>query len=223
MRGLISPGQNLTGEQSHSCLASNRGVNISTIQKKNRFKRFTKNSKEHLTATIYALRNPNYFITVTYGGFYPSSQIEIRKECRRLISHLRKLKCYGIWKIEFQDRTAVHFHLVINSPVDEKQLAASLDRFIQYRSDHYSEGSFKTEPIYYLPRLCRYLTCQKRSASPPPDWHGRFWAEFRLTPPRPPVPPRQVAEEDEPGIPLEPLEDDDHPDHLEDKNGTVDP
>ena len=225
-----APGQNLTGEQGHSCLPSNRKGNISQHPKRGKITFLSPDSRRAVEKAIKEIPHPRVRLDISYGEYYPTTYQDIRRECRRLCSHLRKANWYGIWKIEFQERYSAHFHVLIHKRDDEQTIIDKMRPFFKNTPKNYSKGSMKIidpdkrETKYIYSYKTNYISKEVEDNRIPFGWHGRFWAKFGSPPPQPPVPHLQVAGEAEPDIPLEPLEDDDYPDPLEDEdeNGTVD-
>lgn len=73
-------------------------------------------------------RFPAIFITLTYGQSFPSAKLA-KTHLRAFLERLRRLApaSSGIWRLEFQERGAPHYHLIMfNLPYIDKYTIATM-------------------------------------------------------------------------------------------------
>jgi hypothetical protein len=145
-------------------------------QKRGAVYSFSKISKKRLKKSILEFPNLTHTIIVTYGQYAPITSNESRSECLRLRKLLTKFHISGIWKIEFQERAALHVHLAVSMHLSMVNRISEIEKHFFKYSNSFTRGSFNVQTISDIDGLIRYFT--KPPGLVPANWHGRFWAEF---------------------------------------------
>lgn len=79
------------------------------------FSRHSRNRLIHLFTTLqYSTYNRPYLITLTYHNDFPESTDAIQTETKKLFKRIQNFDpdAFFIWRIEFQKRGAIHFHII---------------------------------------------------------------------------------------------------------------
>lgn len=117
----------------------------------------------------------------------------------RLLATLRKERGQFVWIQKFQDRGAVHFHLLFESAVTERRMAAAWCKATAQLHDPAALGhSVKVRPVEDQTAarryLLRYFGKAKQEVLPAGvEQAGRFWAASRSLTPVPLVVVRSAA------------------------------
>lgn len=188
-----------------------RESKLQTIEKKKKGnrKKVTELSKKSLTRLAFlASVNSQRFktmLTLTYGIEYPMSGIKAKKDLNRFLVSFRRLvhQEYYLWFLEFQKRSAPHFHILSSAPTPtpEKRRRAAEIWLRSSKVPNVSYTSLKTgnrlnqqiammefncstdgfwEPIRSKEGAKRYITkyaLKTAQKSVPPAYSdvGRFW------------------------------------------------
>lgn len=85
---------------------------VTTFSRKSRKRLLEKTARLDLRSV--AMKNPIVFLTLTYGQKFPEPK-QAKAHLRALLKRLGRLspEASGIWRMEFQDRGAPHFHIIL--------------------------------------------------------------------------------------------------------------
>jgi len=145
---------------------------------------FSEGSRRNL---MFLFRNTEgrfpVWIDLTYPGEYPSDGEVSKRHLRAFLAFLKRRGIDDIWKLEFQERGAPHYHLVVSKCVEYYEIQKVWDRIIgndwkargEKHSSSTSVGAIKSvAQLYY--RVQKYFT--KRDQTDVPLGYenvGRFW------------------------------------------------
>lgn len=140
--------------------------------KRGAIKKFSKQSKKRLTFLLAKLKKVKlYFVTLTYA--------ENMMDMRRAKSDLDNLgrmisrDCPGIWfiwKLEFQKRGSIHYHLLLSGA--SYALVKTLIKKRWKKGFIHVKTAKKEDQIYF----CKYIS--KDQLEIPVENTGRFWGVF---------------------------------------------
>jgi hypothetical protein len=118
-------------------------------------------------------------VTLTYPRTRPS-QSDSKKHRRRFLLRLQRKhnQCCVIWKLEYQRRASLHFHLLV---LGVPQLELTWLQVSWFRAVHSEEPAHLTQGVHVsrvkqVDRIIWYMA--KPVLSVPPDHKGRFWGVF---------------------------------------------
>lgn len=104
---------------------SKRG-NVTTFSRKSRKRLLEKTARLDLKAAI--AKRPVVFLTLTYGQKFPEPMLA-KTHLRTLFKRIARLapEASGIWRMEFQERGAPHFHIILyNLPFMSKEVVNTI-------------------------------------------------------------------------------------------------
>jgi len=86
---------------------------VSKFSRKSRKRLLEKTARLDLAST--SDKNPIIFITLTYGQIWPKTSEEAKSHLRAMLERIRRFapQSAGFWRLEFQERGAPHFHLLL--------------------------------------------------------------------------------------------------------------
>jgi len=153
---------------------------------------FSKFSSSRLNTLILSMELKRYFstfITLTYSGM-PDVQ-EAKKQLNVFLTRLRRdyPGCFYLWVQEFQQRGAIHFHLLVSPPIEklpfQKKRLRDDDgkiytQFILKRG-WWPWGFTTLGRVEYEGGLSKYLSkeIQKRNQKRIVTFAGRWWGASR--------------------------------------------
>lgn len=111
-------------------------------------------------------------LVLTYGASWPSDGHVLKRHLRALVQVLRRRKCKGVWKLEFQKRGAPHFHILLDKPVSHAVVRQAWRRILGA-----SDGG-----TWYGRTRCSFYLAKQSPTPPPPTLRnvGRFYGTFNL-------------------------------------------
>jgi hypothetical protein len=163
---------------------------------------FSPASRRRLFKTLAAINfevlGPSLFITLTYPREFSLNGQVVKRDLdnfRRLWTH-RYGSCVGAWKMEFQARGAVHFHLALRAPVGvplvvlRHDMSAVWFQIVGSGDLRHLQRGFSAEPLRDHPAayFAGYVGFSKGSKeyqhSVPEGFEhvGRFWGLWKLAP-----------------------------------------
>jgi hypothetical protein len=116
-------------------------------------------------------------ITLTYGSVIPESGLESKKHLNSFLQKLRRQKTQYCWALEFQERGAPHYHILVDAWVKKTEVGETWARII---GQEVESTATRVESIRQRHGACGYLMgymskeAQKRVPSSLIDV-GRFW------------------------------------------------
>ena len=144
----------------------------------------------------FVLRNawPKWvaFITLTYPAVFPASGLECKKHLDRFLRAMKKRWPYTryFWVLEFQERGAPHFHIVVNAFIPKAWISAQWARSVfgdvssPYRCDLLRAGTRVEGVRRDKAGVCKYFAkyAAKQEQKEVPGFFqdvGRFWGSSR--------------------------------------------
>ncbi len=88
-------------------------------RKANDIRTFSSNSRRRFIKQMAKINLQMYgkplFVTLTYHNVYPDNSKDLQKQLNYFLTLLRtaKLRYHYVWRLEFQERGAPHFHLIL--------------------------------------------------------------------------------------------------------------
>jgi hypothetical protein len=140
---------------------------------------------------------PNYFLTLTYPKDFPRDGRLCKSHLQRLFAFLKgQGEFRGLdsdvkffWKMEFQSRDALHYHILVESslPLDDLK-SAVIKKWKQLTGNTYEWGGVDLSIIRddFRARIYTALYTQKKHQNIiPEDFQnaGRFWGVMGITEP----------------------------------------
>jgi hypothetical protein len=205
-----TPTQRLTFQaQGHYVVVSLKEVGMKSQpgngSRRGKITHFSKKSRKRLLEMTARLdlnrilgRFPAIFVTLTYGQLFPKPAIA-KSHLRALLERIRRIApdASGIWRLEFQERGAPHFHVIFfNLPYIDKYTISSMwsdiigSEFHDVRVPFLPRTPFtRIEAIRHPRRVMAYVSkyvakhANKGGFNDVPYPHangdvGRFWGVF---------------------------------------------
>lgn len=111
---------------------------------------FSKESRLRLMKTLAKARKlPKWFVTLTYPQQFPAAY-EAKMDCKRFLDNLFQWhknngkQMFCIWRLEFQNRGAPHFHLLIWSDWEKPLVGSKAIKQARWKDaiSHFKEGGW---------------------------------------------------------------------------------
>lgn len=124
-------------------------------------------------------------ITLTYPSDYPLDGRAVKRHLKRLIEWLLYHECGNyVWILEFQDRGAPHFHIVVDRFIGKKALSEAWFRIVGSGDDKHLSAGTQIESIRSKGGLSHYLKAyiyKQAQKDVPVEFQsvGRFWGNNR--------------------------------------------
>lgn len=140
-------------------------------------------SMSRLRSRLRDMPMPTIEIVLTYPADFPQDREAISSDRKALLRWFgRQSRRYrGVWVLEFQDRTAPHYHILIDQRLEKKHLVG-LHKFWQRRTGSPTGNGVEVLPIEGRERTLGYLADLDKEQKALPDWLdgscGRGWAMF---------------------------------------------
>lgn len=133
-------------------------------------------------------------ITLTYPLDYPMDGALVKKHLHRFLSWLRQRGYRNVWILEFQERGAPHFHILVDNKIDHKEVAQKWYAIVASGDEKHLRAGTETRAIKSKGGIAHYMTSYLNKAKQkavPEEYQkvGRFWGcskgllqkdEFRL-------------------------------------------
>lgn len=151
----------------------NVGLKATKKQKaiqRGRIKTFSKASRKRLMKTIAKMKKNNLiFVTLTYKENMQDNQ-KAKSDLDNMSRHLKRKfpSAWFIWKLEYQKRGAIHYHLLVGG--------ISYKKIYMFLAKYWKHGFYKCEKcnkdivIYF----CKYLSKNEETIHE----SGRFWGLY---------------------------------------------
>jgi len=150
---------------------------IDLIPNKNKYrtrgkiKHFSKESKRRLRKTLFKLKKQNMlFVTLTYAENMEDgkrAKSDLDNFCRKVSR--RNKKMWFVWKMEYQERGAIHFHLLVGG-VSYKYLRKILNAY-WHRGFYHVKIARKIDLYYFS----KYISKDGKKKE---KYDGRFWGIY---------------------------------------------
>jgi len=137
------------------------------------------------------------FVTLTYPAVFPADGHEVKEHLRRFRARLEKKfgKIRVVWRMEYQERGAPHFHLIImDAPficrwwlskawVDSNDTHSMLNFRFGSNIKGIAEKGDSQKVINYV---CKYAgKVEEHARTAENEWCGRFWGKWNCEKPIP--------------------------------------
>lgn len=153
--------------------------------KRSKIVKFTQKSARNLR---HLIRNSEdtwkVFITLTYPQNFPCNGRETKKHLNAFLQYLRRKHIKFIWVLEFQERGAPHYHLIVSDFINRNDLSRVWYRIVESQDEKHLKAGTGVESIKSKNHLYGYLSnyIKKLNQETPPagfDNVGRFWGASR--------------------------------------------
>ncbi len=147
--------------------------------------RFSKRSAKRLR---HIIRNSEddwkAFITLTYPAEFPCNGRETKKHLNTFLQSLRRQKLKNVWILEFQERGAPHYHIIINGFIPKDQLAERWYKIVGSGDEKHLRAGTRIEAIRSKQHLYAYLSnyinkLDQKTVPTQFENVGRFWGTSR--------------------------------------------
>lgn len=159
--------------------------------KKDTVKRYSSKSMNRLSFvannTEVQLKN---MVTLTYPNEYPTNGKEVKSHLNKFLNSLRRKEISYLWFLEFQDRGAPHFHILINKFLCHKYAAQRWYEICDTGDERHLKSGTQVQAMRTSDGGARYATkyAYKEKQKECPDGFlevGRFWGHSRDVKPQP--------------------------------------
>lgn len=141
--------------------------------------KFTRASQRRLIRKLYSISGLCQHVVLTYPGTFPCRGDKAKTHLQAFCRWVKRFGIGGIWVMEFQDRGAPHFHLLLNGWLSEADARRQWLKIIGAPSGFSSSCALRVEPIYDQHRIISYVA--KALSKKVPDGFsaiGNFYGVF---------------------------------------------
>ena len=157
----------------NTCRNTRGNINYFSYHSRRRMKLFARNTS-HLWKV---------FVHLTYPRDYPSDGKKVKKHLDVFIKRLRRRypDIKYLWVIEFQQRGAPHFHIVVNQEIDKNWLSQNWYEVVGSGDERHLRAGTKIELVrsktHAIAYLMKYLGKLDQKTVPEEYKNvGRFWS-----------------------------------------------
>ena len=123
-------------------------------------------------------------ITLTYPNDYPMDGVMVKKHLHKFLLWLTYHGYKYIWALEFQERGAPHFHILIDKEIPHQKVAQSWYKIVGSNDEKHLKAGTETRAIRAKGAIGYYLTTYMEKAKQkavPPEYEkvGRFWGNSK--------------------------------------------
>jgi hypothetical protein len=124
------------------------------------------------------------FITLTYPAEFPCDGRETKKHLNAFLQFLRRQKLKNVWILEFQERGAPHYHIIVNGFIHKDKLAERWYKIVDSGDEKHLQAGTRIEAIRSKQHLYRYLSnyinkLDQKTVPMQFENVGRFWGTSR--------------------------------------------
>lgn len=134
------------------------------------------NLSRMLSVLDWAKNGPCLHVSLTYARVWPEGKSELQRVKAKLTVYVERMGLCGVWRLEFQERLAPHFHLLLwCGELDPESVAFRVTRWWKEFSGNWSRFGCKVTAgdqargVWYLAMHAAKL------AQTPPFAVGRWW------------------------------------------------
>lgn len=155
------------------------------VSKRSSIIRFSKRSAKRLR---HVIRNSEdkwkAFITLTYPASFPCDGRETKEHLNSFLQFLRRKGIRYTWVLEFQERGAPHYHIIVSDYVARNELFERWYKIVGSQDEKHLRAGTQIQSIKSKSHLYGYLSnyIKKLNQKTPPDGFenvGRFWGTSR--------------------------------------------
>lgn len=122
--------------------------------------------------------------TLTYPEAYPVNGDVCKSHLNRFLNSLRRKGISYLWFLEFQNRGAPHFHVLMNGRLDYKYVAQRWYGIVGSGDEKHLSAGTRVEKLRTVDGAARYATkyaYKREQKIPPPQFQkvGRFWGHSK--------------------------------------------
>lgn len=123
-------------------------------------------------------------ITLTYPKDYPMNGEIVKAHLHKFLLWLTYHGYKYIWVLEFQERGAPHFHILVDKEIPHQKVAQSWYRIVGSGDEKHLKAGTEVRAIRAKDSIGYYLTTymeKARQKSVPPEYEkvGRFWGSSK--------------------------------------------
>jgi hypothetical protein len=123
-------------------------------------------------------------ITLTYPKDYPMDGATVKAHLHKFLLWLTYHGYKYIWILEFQERGAPHFHILVDKEIPHQKVAGSWYRIVGSGDEKHLKAGTEVRAIRAKDSIGYYLTTymeKARQKSVPPEYEkvGRFWGSSK--------------------------------------------
>jgi hypothetical protein len=121
-----------------------------------------------------------YMVNLTYPNNYPMDGLLVKKQLHKFLGWLHYHGYKYLWVLEFQDRGAPHFHLLVDKEITFQEVIASWYKIVGSNDPKHLERGAVIEPIRSKGAIGHYMTSyleKPKQKTVPLEYQkvGRFW------------------------------------------------
>lgn len=123
-------------------------------------------------------------ITLTYPNDYPMNGATVKSHLHKFLLWLTYHGYKYIWVLEFQERGAPHFHILVDHEIPHQKVAESWYRIVGSGDEKHLKAGTEVRAIRAKDSIGYYLTTymeKARQKAVPPEYEkvGRFWGSSK--------------------------------------------
>jgi len=147
--------------------------------------KFSKRSARRLRHVIRNSEdNFKAFITLTYPECFVSDGRQVKAHLNAFLQYLRRRRIKYIWILEFQQRGAAHFHILVSDFIDKAELSKEWYNIVASGDEKHLRAGTQIQAIKSKRHLYGYLSSyinKLHQKSVPEGFEnvGRFWGASR--------------------------------------------
>lgn len=123
---------------------------------------------------------------LTYPAKFPTEGRAAKRNLAKMLRWLARQGLSGLWVLEFQERGAPHFHILLTGRVDKEKAKAQWYKIVGSGDAKHLIGGARIEDIRHQNGMIAYAVKSSRSSSKSTQKHipanftncGRFWGRF---------------------------------------------
>jgi len=124
------------------------------------------------------------FITLTYPAEFPCNGRETKGHLNTFLQFLRRRNLKNVWILEFQERGAPHYHIIVNGFIPKDELAKRWYKIVGSGDEKHLQAGTRIEAIRSKQHLYGYLSGYINKLDQkivPMEFEnvGRFWGTSR--------------------------------------------
>ncbi len=121
-----------------------------------------------------------YMVNLTYPNDYPMDGLLVKKQLHKFLGWLRYHGYKYLWVLEFQDRGAPHFHILVDKEIQQNNVRAYWYKMVNSGDPKHLERGAVIEPIRSKGGMGHYLTSyldKPKQKTVPLEYQkvGGFW------------------------------------------------
>ncbi len=124
------------------------------------------------------------FITLTYPMSYPMNGTLVKSHLHLFLIYLQRKGYQYLWTLEFQERGAPHFHVLVDKHIPHQWVAKTWYEIVGSKDEKHLKAGTKVEAVRDRSRMGWYITSYMKKWQQkivPEEYRkvGRFWGRSR--------------------------------------------